>query len=80
MCDELAELDWVVALTKLLEILNGVAEKANKRIAMFIKCQLSQWIAALPYYIKVYLRKLSNYELPYNTKFFLAFLKKHPTV
>jgi|GEM_PF-3456116 len=27
MCDELAELDWVVALTQLFEILNDVAEK-----------------------------------------------------
>jgi len=55
MCDELAELDWVVALTQLLEILNGVVEKANKRVAKFIKCQLSQWMAALPNYIKAYL-------------------------
>jgi len=55
MCDELAELDWVVALTQLFEILNDVAEKANKRLAKFIKCQLSQWMAALPNYIKVYL-------------------------
>lgn len=46
MCDELAELDWVVALNQLLEILNGVAETASKRVAKFIKCQLSQWIAA----------------------------------
>jgi len=53
ICDEFADLDWVVALTKLLKILNGVAEKADKRIAEFIKCQLSQWIAALPNYIKV---------------------------
>jgi len=55
MCDELADMDWVAALTQLLEILNGVAEKANKRIAKFINCQLSHWIAALPNYIKVYL-------------------------
>jgi hypothetical protein len=55
MCDELAELDWVVALTQLFEILNDVAEKSNKRIAKFIKCQLSQWMATLPNYIKVYL-------------------------
>ena len=55
MCDELGELDWVVALTQLLEILNGVAEKANKRIAKMITCQLSQWMNALPNYIKVYL-------------------------
>lgn len=55
MCDELADLDWVVALTKLIEILNGVAEKVNKRIAKFINCQLSHWIAVLPNYIKVYL-------------------------
>jgi hypothetical protein len=55
MCDELAELDWVVALTQLLEILNDVAENANQRIARFIKCQLSHWMATLPNYIKVYL-------------------------
>ncbi|WP_223226443.1 MULTISPECIES: transposase [Sporomusa] len=55
MCDELAELDWVVALSQLLEILTGVTQTANKRVAKFIKCQLSQWIAALPNYIKLYL-------------------------
>ena len=55
MCDELAELDWVVALTQLFEILNDVAEKANTHIAKFIKCQLSQWMTTLPNYIKVYL-------------------------
>lgn len=55
MCDELAELDWVVALTQLFEILNDVAKKANKRIEKLIKCQLAQWMATLPNYIKVYL-------------------------
>ncbi|WP_090935802.1 hypothetical protein [Pelosinus propionicus] len=55
MCDELGELDRGVALAQLLEFLNGVAKKANKRIATMIKCQFSQWMNALPNYIKVYL-------------------------
>jgi hypothetical protein len=55
MCDEVSEIDWAVALTKLLEILEQVTQKAGKRITSFIHTQLKQWISSLPSYIKAYL-------------------------
>ena len=55
LCDEVSELDWVVALQQLLEILNDVTKKAGRKLSEFIKSQLQQWVMALPAYIRVYL-------------------------
>lgn len=58
LCDELQELDWAVALTELTEILLDIAEKASTRLEQLIKSQLTQWVEALPSYIKAYLPNL----------------------
>ena len=55
LCDEVNELDWVVALQQLIELLKDTLKHTNKRIQKLIKSQLEQWIAGLPNYIKVYL-------------------------
>lgn len=55
LCDEVSQLDWAVALKQLIEILEDVAKKANKKITTLIQTQLQQWIAGLPSYIKAYL-------------------------
>ena len=59
LCDELKELDWAIALQQLVEILEEALEKSSKIFKKFIKCQLQQWFASLPNYIKVYLPILS---------------------
>lgn len=51
-CDEVAELDWAVALRQLLELFNDISKKDNKKIKKLIESQLQQWIAGLPSYIK----------------------------
>lgn len=58
LCDELQELDWAVALQELTQILLDVADQASKRIQEMIKCQLTNWLDALPSYIKAYLPNL----------------------
>ena len=55
LCDEVAVLDWAVALNQLVEIINKVVEKANQRISKLIRRQLQEWMSGLPSYIKVYL-------------------------
>jgi len=55
LCDEISDLDWAVALGQLLELLSDVLKESNKKIQKLIQCQLQQWIAGLPNYIKVYL-------------------------
>jgi hypothetical protein len=55
LCDEVAVLDWAVALNQLVEIINEVVEKANQRISKLIRRQLQEWMSGLPSYIKVYL-------------------------
>jgi len=40
LCDEVAVLDWAVALNQLVEIINEVADKANQRISKLIRRQL----------------------------------------
>jgi hypothetical protein len=59
LCDEVSQLDWAVALTQLIELIEGIAKKANKKITTLIQTQLQQWISGLPSYIKAYLPKLS---------------------
>jgi hypothetical protein len=54
-CDEVGVLDWAVALQQLIELINDIAKKSNKKISNMIKSQLQQWIAGLPSYIKAYL-------------------------
>lgn len=56
--DEVNELDWAVALQQLIEILQDVLKKTNKQTQKLIRNQLSQWIAGLPSYIRVYLPNL----------------------
>lgn len=55
LCDEVGELDWAVALSQLVELVNNVAKKTSKRISKLINRQLQQWIDGLPSYIKAYL-------------------------
>ncbi|WP_067937138.1 IS4 family transposase [Alicyclobacillus kakegawensis] len=55
LCDEVSELDWAVALSQLVELLNAISKKANKRLSKLIRSQLQQWIDGLPSYIKAYL-------------------------
>src|SRR5690625_4128757 len=55
LCDEINELDWVVALQQLIELLEDTLKHTNKRIQKLIKSQLQQWVAGLPNYIKAYL-------------------------
>jgi len=55
LCDEVSALDWAVALQQLLELINEVAAKANKKLTKLIKSQLQHWIAGLPSYLKAYL-------------------------
>ena len=55
LCDEVAALDWAAALKQLVEIINEVAGKANRRLSKLIRRQLQKWINGLPSYIKVYL-------------------------
>ncbi|WP_010498974.1 IS4 family transposase [Paenibacillus elgii] len=55
LCDEVSTLDWVVALQRLVELINEVATKINKKLTKLVKSQLQQWIAGLPSYLKAYL-------------------------
>lgn len=55
LCDEVGTLDWAIALQQLLELIQEVASKANKKLSILIQRQLQQWIATLPSYIKAYL-------------------------
>lgn len=55
LCDEVSTLDWVVALQQLLDLINEIATKANKKLTKLIQRQLQQWIAGLPSYLKAYL-------------------------
>lgn len=55
LCDEINELDWVVALQQLIVLLEDTLKHTNKRIQKLIKSQLQQWVAGLPNYIKAYL-------------------------
>lgn len=55
LCDEINELDWAVALQQLIELLEDVLKKSNRKIKKLIQSQLQQWVAALPNYIKAYL-------------------------
>ncbi|WAH36963.1 IS4 family transposase [Alicyclobacillus dauci] len=55
LCDEVGQLDWTVALSQLIEIVNDVSRKASKRISNLICSQLQKWIDGLPRYIKAYM-------------------------
>ncbi|MCF8568624.1 transposase [Alicyclobacillus tolerans] len=55
LCDEVGELDWAVALSQLVELVNDVSKKAGKRLSKLIRSQLQKWIDGLPSYIKAYL-------------------------
>ncbi|RNB74667.1 transposase [Brevibacillus invocatus] len=59
LCDEVSQLDWAVALKQLIDLIEDIAQKANKKITKLIKTQLQQWIMGLPSYIKGYLPNLS---------------------
>lgn len=54
-CDEIKDIDWAIALQRLVELLEDVFKGSNKKIRNLIKCQLLQWIACLPSYIKAFL-------------------------
>jgi hypothetical protein len=55
LCDEVNELDWAFALQQLIEILEDVLKKSNKKIKKLMQSQLQHWMATLPNYIKAYL-------------------------
>ncbi|MDQ8739499.1 transposase [Paenibacillus sp. LHD-38] len=59
LCDEVGQLDWAIALKQLIDLIEDVTKKANKKIAALIQTQLQQWMASLPSYIKGYLPNLS---------------------
>jgi hypothetical protein len=59
LADELNELDWAIALNALLDLLSDLSANVSKRIRKFIDCQLLNWFAGLPNYIKLYLPNLS---------------------
>jgi hypothetical protein len=59
LADEINELDWAVALNSLLELLSDISNTVGKKIKKFIDCQLCNWFAGLPNYIKLYLPNLS---------------------
>lgn len=54
-CDEIEAVDWIVALQQLLQIIENITDNLSHRAKQLIKCQLSQWIEALPNYIKAWL-------------------------
>lgn len=58
LCDEISELDWAITLQQLVELIEDIASKTNKKLTSLIKNQLQQWIAGLPSYIKAYLPNL----------------------
>lgn len=55
LCDEINELDWVIALQQLIEFLQDILKQTNAKIKKIIESQLQQWIEGLPCYIKAYL-------------------------
>ncbi|MBE1556126.1 hypothetical protein H4683_003247 [Filibacter limicola] len=55
LCDEVNELDWVVALQQLIELIQDVLKETNSKLKKLIESQLTQWMAGLPSYIKAYL-------------------------
>ena len=55
MCDEVATKDWTEALQQLIRLLEDITHKTSRAVGNFIKKQLSDWIAALPSYIRVLL-------------------------
>ncbi len=59
LADEFNELDWAVALTTLLDLLADISANVSKKIRKFIDCQLLNWFAGLPNYIKRYLPNLT---------------------
>jgi hypothetical protein len=75
LADELNELDWAIALTTLLDLLSDISSKFSKKVKKYINCQLRDWFAGLPNYIKVY---LPNHNIPlYTLNHFLAVLLCH---
>lgn len=50
LCDEVTILDWAVALKQLVEIINEVAAKANRRLSKLIHRQLQVWINGIQLY------------------------------
>lgn len=58
LCDEVHDLDWAVALQQLVEVLEDVMKKTNRKATKFIKDQLQHFFAGLPRYIKAYLPDL----------------------
>ncbi len=52
LCDEVGELDWAVALSQLVELVNDISKKTSKRFSKIIRSQLQQWIDGLPSYIR----------------------------
>ena len=55
LCDEVNELDWVIALQQLIEFLQDGLKQTNTKMKKLIESQLQQWIEGLPSYIKAYL-------------------------
>ena len=59
MCDEVATKDWTEALQQLIHLLDDITHKTSTAVGNFIKKQLANWVAALPYYIRVLLPQVT---------------------
>ena len=55
LCDEVNELDWIIALQQLIGFLQDAIKQSNTKMKKLIESQLQQWIEGLPSYIKAYL-------------------------
>lgn len=55
LCDEVNELDWVIALQQLIGFLQDAIKLTDTKMKKLIESQLQQWMEGLPSYIKAYL-------------------------
>lgn len=55
LCDEVNELEWVIALQQLIRFLQDAIKQTNTKMKKLIESQLQQWIEGLPGYFKAYL-------------------------
>jgi hypothetical protein len=59
LTDEFNDLNWIVALTTLLDLLADISANVSQKIRKFIDYQFLNWFMGLPNYIKCYLPNLN---------------------